>query len=551
MGSEMSTPAPQGGEGGEVQQQQQQQQAPNDAIAQQQQMPLHPQSGLPSALVIVGPSGVGKNTLIQRLREGNTSFGHSVSHTTRQPRPGEKHGEHYFFTSKEQFAKEIAEDKFIEFAEVHGNLYGTSVTAVRKVLESGRTCILDIDVQGARLVRKTPLKAIFVFIAPPSLEDLAKRLFTRGTEAAEQIQKRLANAKEEINSVNERGLYDYLIINDNLDDAVDKLRAIATRALQGLDPEPGKVPESVLIEDAPLPGMPPLDPTAPQENGAQGLLLSEDPPGAASAAADPLPNPTAAAPPSTTANSASDKEAQPAVTSNGGTGMRVVAVARRKEKLEALQVHMHNLRIPPTHFLPVVCDITKDAEVATLPRIVAKRWPDAGGVDVLINNAGLSRNDASLMDGNVASWVEMLSTNVLGTTMAIKAAVQDMRRRNKWGHIINMVGLSGHRIPDGPQGGGFYCATKSAVKTITDGLRQEARGKMLPLRVSSISPGVVETEFFTVKNFGDAEAARSTIQNYASCLQPQDVAQTILWCLSAPDHVEVNDVVVRPTDQLL
>lgn len=85
----------------------------------------------------------------------------------------------------------------------------------------------------------------------------------------------------------------------------------------------------------------------------------------------------------------------------------------------------------------------------------------------------MSRNDASLLDGNVASWVEMLSTNVLGTAMTTKAVVQDMRRRGQWGHIINMVGLSGHRIPDGPQGGGFYCATKSAVKTITEGLRQE------------------------------------------------------------------------------
>ena len=126
----------------------------------------------PSALVIVGPSGVGKGTLIGRLTEGDGSnaFGFSVSHTTRAPRPGEKHGEHYFFTTKEQFAKEVGEGKFLEYAEVHGNLYGTSLRAVESVLEAGKVCLLDIDTQGARLVRKSGLKAIFVFVVGgPSL----------------------------------------------------------------------------------------------------------------------------------------------------------------------------------------------------------------------------------------------------------------------------------------------------------------------------------------------------------------------------------------------
>ncbi len=111
---------------------------------------------------------------------------------------GPQHGEHYFYTTKEQFAKEIAEGRFLEYAEVHGNLYGTSVAAVRRVLDSGRVCILDIDVQGARSVRKHGLDAIFVFVAPPSLEDLARRLVGRGTETVEQIKKRLSNAKAEI-----------------------------------------------------------------------------------------------------------------------------------------------------------------------------------------------------------------------------------------------------------------------------------------------------------------------------------------------------------------
>lgn len=112
--------------------------------------------------------------------------------------PTPQHGVHYYFTTKEQFAKEIGEGKFLEHANVHGNLYGTSVQAVRSVLETGRVCVLDIDVQGARAVRKSGLRAIFVFVAPPSLEDLVNRLTTRGTETAEQITRRLKNAKLEI-----------------------------------------------------------------------------------------------------------------------------------------------------------------------------------------------------------------------------------------------------------------------------------------------------------------------------------------------------------------
>ncbi|GFH14637.1 uncharacterized protein HaLaN_10734 [Haematococcus lacustris] len=134
--------------------------------------------------------------------------------------------------------------------------------------------------------------------------------------------------------------------------------------------------------------------------------------------------------------------------------------------------------------------------------------------------------------------------------MTTRVVVQDMRRRGQWGHIINMVGLSGHRIPDGPQGGGFYCATKAAVKTLTEGLRQEARGEGVPLRVSAISPGIVETEFFAVRAYGDKQTAQKTT-SALKCLQPADIAQAVLWCLSSPPHVEVNDVVLRPTEQLV
>ncbi|KAG2499561.1 hypothetical protein HYH03_002506 [Edaphochlamys debaryana] len=542
-----------------------------------------------------------------RLIQGQPeSFGFSVSHTTRAPRPQEQHGVQYYYTTKEQFAKEIGEGKFLEYAEVHGNLYGTSITSVQSVLDTGRVCILDIDVQGARSMRKAGLKGIFVFIAPPSLEDLANRLAGRGTESVEQITRRLHNAKLEIESINEKGLYDYLLINDDLEEAVKRLQAISQRALVGMGPEPGMVPERVVLEDAPLPDIRALtEQQASASSGsaapaAQASSATEQPALPVEPAAQPAQSaqqePVAAAPPPPAAPAApAAAPAQHAASSNGSApvvaaaqpqpldgvppgfekwqgrvalvtgassgigwatcealalaGMRVVAVARRKDRLEELQRHMHSMGVPLVNFLPVVCDITKEAEVATLPKIVAKRWPDHG-VDVLINNAGMSRNDASLFDGNISSWVEMLSTNVLGTCMMTRAVVQDMKRRGSYGHIVNMIGLSGHRIPDGPQGGGFYCATKSAVKTITEGLRQEARGAGLPLRVSGISPGVVETEFFAVRAFGDAEATRKATSAF-KCLQPVDVADAVMWCLSCPDHMEVNDIIVRPTEQLI
>ncbi|GIL48537.1 hypothetical protein Vafri_5038, partial [Volvox africanus] len=562
-------------------------------------------ASLPSALVLVGPSGVGKGTLAKRLIEDGDQFGFSVSHTTRAPRPNEQHGVHYFFTAKEQFAKEIGEGKFIEYAEVHGNLYGTSVAAVRSVLESGQVCVLDIDVQGARAVRKSGLKGIFVFIAPPSLEDLANRLAGRGTETVEQITRRLNNAKAEIESINEKGLYDYLLINDDLEEAVKKLKAIGERAAKGLDPEPGMVPERVVLEDAPLPDIralteqqaggasgasepvqpqQPAEESAPAVNGAP-VAEAESAPATpvATPALPPVPGPpqaSAAAPQQQLYNGPLVPQPGPPHGDAGiptgfekwqgrvalvtgassgigwatcealaSAGVRVVAVARRKNRLEELQRHMHSTGVPLVNFLPVVCDITKEAEVATLPKIVSKRWPDCG-VDILINNAGMSRNDASLFDGNIGSWVEMLSTNVLGTCMMTRAVIQDMKRRGSYGHIVNMIGLSGHRIPDGPQGGGFYAATKAAVKTITEGLRQEARGARLPLRVSGISPGIVETEFFAVRAFGDDEATRKATSAF-KCLQPADVADAVMWCLSCPNHVEVNDIVLRPTEQLI
>ncbi|KAL2327019.1 hypothetical protein Fmac_020446 [Flemingia macrophylla] len=177
--------------------------------------------------VISGPSGVGKGTLISMLMtEFPSMFGFSVSHTTRAPRCMEKDGIHYHFTQKSVMENEIKDGKFLEFASVHGNLYGTSVEAVEQVSDSGKRCILEIDVQGARSVRASSLEAMFIFICPPTMEELEKRLRDRGTETEEQVQKRLRNAQNEIEQGTSSGIFDHILHNDNLQECYANLKKL-------------------------------------------------------------------------------------------------------------------------------------------------------------------------------------------------------------------------------------------------------------------------------------------------------------------------------------
>ncbi|XP_004309588.1 PREDICTED: uncharacterized protein LOC101296255 [Fragaria vesca subsp. vesca] len=178
-------------------------------------------------VVISGPSGVGKGTLISMLmKEYPSLFGFSVSHTTRAPRAMEKDGVHYHFIERSAMEKEIEDGKFLEFANVHGNLYGTSVEAVEAVADAGKICILDIDVQGARSVRASSLEALFIFVRPPSMEELEKRLRARGTETEEQVLKRLRNAKAEIEQGQSSGIFDHMVYNDNLEDCYKSLKKL-------------------------------------------------------------------------------------------------------------------------------------------------------------------------------------------------------------------------------------------------------------------------------------------------------------------------------------
>ncbi|KAI3968203.1 hypothetical protein MKX01_018506 [Papaver californicum] len=192
----------------------------------------------PKPIVISGPSGVGKGTLISKLmKEFPSTFGFSVSHTTRAPREKEIDGVHYHFSERTLMEKEIRDGKFLESASVHGNLYGTSVEAVEVVSDAGKRCVLDIDVQGARSVRACSLDAIYIFICPPSFEELEKRLRARGTESEEQVQKRLRNAKTELEEGKSSGLFDHILVNCDLEKCYQTLKK-----LLGLDGCAGTTP---------------------------------------------------------------------------------------------------------------------------------------------------------------------------------------------------------------------------------------------------------------------------------------------------------------------
>lgn len=173
--------------------------------------------------IISAPSGAGKSTLIQGLLRQHTDMQLSVSHTTRAPRQGEKDGEHYHFTNVEDFKARIANNEFLEWAEVFGNYYGTSRNAIYQQLSQGIDVFLDIDWQGARQIRAQEAGTIGIFILPPSLTELAQRLNNRGTDSAEVIAGRMAKAQSEMSHANE---YDYLIINDTLAHAQQQLAAI-------------------------------------------------------------------------------------------------------------------------------------------------------------------------------------------------------------------------------------------------------------------------------------------------------------------------------------
>ncbi|XP_035769033.1 guanylate kinase 1b [Neolamprologus brichardi] len=192
----------------------------------------------PRPVVLSGPSGAGKSTLLKRLmKEHEGVFGFSVSHTTRNPRPGEEDGKDYHFTTREAMQEGIDKGEFIEHAEFSGNMYLFSKASVEDVRAKNLICILDVDIQGVRRIKETDLNPIYISIQPPSMDVLEKRLRDRQTETEESLQKRLEAARVDMELSKEPGVFDAVIINDDIEKAYEELKEI-------LDEEIKKVQEA-------------------------------------------------------------------------------------------------------------------------------------------------------------------------------------------------------------------------------------------------------------------------------------------------------------------
>ncbi|XP_059359868.1 guanylate kinase 1b isoform X2 [Carassius carassius] len=208
----------------------------------------------PRPVVLSGPSGAGKSTLLKRLmKEYEGVFGFSVSHTTRNPRPGEEDGKEplapaldpllcsdvelnqqndYHFVTREKMQDGIDNDEFIENAEFSGNMYGTSKTSIEDVQAQNLICILDVDIQGVKNIKKTDLNPIYISIQPPSIEILEKRLRDRQTETEDSLQKRLEAARIDMELSKEPGVFDLVIINDDLEEAYEKLKSVLIEEIE-------------------------------------------------------------------------------------------------------------------------------------------------------------------------------------------------------------------------------------------------------------------------------------------------------------------------------
>jgi len=222
-----------------------------------------------------------------------------------------------------------------------------------------------------------------------------------------------------------------------------------------------------------------------------------------------------------------------------GLGMRVALAARRRDRLERLA---DDLRRAGTDVLVQATDVRREADLLALFTAVRERF---GGVDVLVNNAGLGLAAPIASGGETERWRTMLEVNVLALCIASREAIQDMERRGVAGHIVHVSSMAGHRVPGIDSA--VYSGTKFAVRAITEGMRQELRAKQSPIRVSCVSPGFVETEFAEVFS-GSKEAAQKSYARL-KVLEPGDVAEAIRWIVSQPAHVEVHDLLVRPTQQ--
>jgi NADP-dependent 3-hydroxy acid dehydrogenase YdfG len=218
-------------------------------------------------------------------------------------------------------------------------------------------------------------------------------------------------------------------------------------------------------------------------------------------------------------------------------GAKLLLCARRLELLQAMDAELRDAGAP--HIYSFALDVQKPDAVAAALSQLPEAWTE---INVLVNNAGLSRGLTKMYDDDIENWEEMIDTNIKGLLYVTRAVVPGMVDRGR-GHVINLGSIAGHfAYPNG----GVYCATKAAERFLSDGLRIDLNGT--PVRVTSIDPGMVETDFSKVRFRGDEQRAAKTYQN-VDPLQPEDVADAIVWAATRPEHVSIQTVVLTPTAQ--
>ncbi len=222
-----------------------------------------------------------------------------------------------------------------------------------------------------------------------------------------------------------------------------------------------------------------------------------------------------------------------------GEGARLLLLARREDKLATLVAELVASGIARSHLHPLTADVRDRAQVVS---VLSGLPPDWQAIDILINNAGLSRGLNKLQEGEIDDWEEMIDTNIKGLLYVTRAVVPGMVTRG-CGHVVNLGSIAGHQTY--PQGN-VYCGTKAAVRSISEGLKIDLLGT--PVRVTSIAPGLVDTEFSTVRFHGDTTRAAKVYEG----LQPltaEDIAETIFFCLNRPAHVNISEILLVPTAQ--
>lgn len=218
-------------------------------------------------------------------------------------------------------------------------------------------------------------------------------------------------------------------------------------------------------------------------------------------------------------------------------GARLILTARRMERLEILAADLKTQYDCQTHLLNF--DVSDRSQIEPTLQSLPASWRS---IDVLINNAGLSRGLSKLHEGEIDDWEEMIDTNIKGLLYMTRSVLPGMVEREK-GHVVNIGSIAGHyTYPNG----NVYCASKAAVRALTEGLKMDLLGT--PIRVSSVDPGLVETEFSQVRFHGDADRA-ATVYTGLTPLTGEDVAEVVLFCVTRPAHVNIADVILWPTDQ--